>query len=72
MVALTTRGHLLKRRFDPAVHGGDILVAVKHFRRHLPGPLILVWDRLSAHRDRQVQQFIASDQELHSIGPRKS
>ncbi len=28
--------------------------------RHLPGPLLLLWDRLSAHRSRLVQDYIAS------------
>lgn len=65
MVALTTGGRLLKRHFPHAVHGDDVLVALRHFRRHLRGPLILVWDRLSAHRGRQVQAFIEADPELH-------
>ncbi len=65
VVALTTSGKLFKRHFRHAVRGSDILVALRHFRRHLPGPLIIVWDRLSAHRDGQVQQFIAADPELY-------
>jgi transposase len=28
--------------------------------RHLPAPLLLLWDRLSAHRSRLVQDYIAS------------
>ena len=64
VVALTTTGKLLKRHFRHAVRGVDVLAALRHFRRHLPGPLIIVWDRLSAHRDRQVQQFIAADADL--------
>jgi transposase len=64
VVALTTQGRILKRHFDHAVHGDDVIVALRHFRRHLPGPLIVVWDRLSAHRDRRVQRFIASDPDL--------
>jgi transposase len=27
--------------------------------RHLPGPLLIVWDRLSAHRSRIPRDFIA-------------
>ena len=64
VVALTTQGHLLKRHFDHAVHGRDIIVALKHFRRHLPGPVIFVWDRLSAHKDREVQRWIADASDL--------
>jgi len=63
-IALTTDGKLLKRHFDHAIHGTDILVALRHFRRHLPGPLIIVWDRLSAHRDKRVLQWVAKDPNL--------
>ena len=28
--------------------------------RHLPAPLLLLWDKLSAHRSRLVQDYIAS------------
>ena len=55
---------MLKRHFDHAVSGADILMALRHFRRLLPGPWILIWDRLTAHRDRQVQEWIAADPEL--------
>jgi len=64
VVALTTSGRLLKRHFDHAVHGCDMIDALTHFRRHLPGPLILIWDRLSAHQDHEVQQWISTDPDL--------
>jgi hypothetical protein len=32
---------------------------LKHLIRHIPGPMILIWDRLSAHKSRMVQDFIA-------------
>jgi len=31
--------------------------------RHLPGPLLIVWDRLSAHRSRVTRDFIAGQGE---------
>ena len=65
MVALTTNGRLLKRHFDHAVKGPDVIVALRHFRRYLSGPLIIIWDRLTAHRDRKVQQWIAADPHLY-------
>jgi transposase len=64
VVALTTRCRLFKRHFDHAVRGPDIIEALKHFRRHLPAPLIIIWDRLSAHQDHQVQEWIAADPDL--------
>lgn len=65
MVALTTHGRLLKRHFDHAVKGEDVITALTHFRRHLPGPLIIVWDRLSAHQSLQVTQWIARQTQLY-------
>ena len=64
VVALTTRGRLLKRHFEHAVRGPDMIEALKHFRRHLPGPLIIIWDRLSAHRDQRVHEWIAATPDL--------
>lgn len=65
MVALTTSGRLLKQHFDHAVKGEDVIVALKHFRRHLPGPLIIVWDRLSAHQSLPVKEWVASQSDLY-------
>ncbi len=33
---------------------------LKHLLRHIPGNLLLVWDRLPAHRSRVVQEFVAA------------
>ena len=41
VVALTTDGRLLKRHFKHSIRAVDILVALRHFRHHLPGPLII-------------------------------
>jgi len=64
VVALTTTGKVFKRHVRGAVRGDDVVRALRHFRRHISGPLIVVWDRLSAHRAACVQQFIAGDEEL--------
>ncbi len=65
VVALTTTGKVFKRHFARAVRGEDVIIALRHFRRHIAGPLIIVWDRLSAHRAKCVQQFIADDADLY-------
>jgi hypothetical protein len=64
VVALTTTGKVFKRHFPQAVGGEDVVIALRHFRRHMAGPLIIVWDRLSAHGANCVQQFIAADGDL--------
>jgi transposase len=65
VVALTTTGKVFKRHFRQAVRGEDVVIALRHFRRHITGPLIIVWDRLSAHRAKCVQQFVADDADLY-------
>lgn len=37
-----------------------VLAALLYFRRQLGAPLLIIWDRLNAHRTREVMQFIAA------------
>jgi len=37
-----------------------VLDFLKSLVRHLPGPLLLIWDRLPGHRSRLVQDYISS------------
>jgi transposase len=48
------------RLYPGAVKKEQVLDFLKALVRHLPGPLLLVWDRLPAHRSRLVQDYIAS------------
>jgi transposase len=38
----------------------QVLDFLKSLVRHLPGPLLLIWDRLPGHRSRLVQDYISS------------
>ena len=38
----------------------EVVDFLKALLRHVPGPLLIVWDRLSAHRSRFTRDFIAS------------
>jgi hypothetical protein len=42
------------------VHGEQVLVARRHFRRRIGRPLTVVCDRLNAHRATRVQAFVAA------------
>ncbi len=33
---------------------------LEHLMRHIPGKLLIIWDRLSAHRSAFVRDFIAA------------
>jgi transposase len=42
------------------VDAKKIVAALKQLRRHLRGKVILLWDRLPAHRSKHVQAFLAT------------
>ena len=46
--------------FDKAVGKEETVVFLAHLLRHLAGPLLIVWDRLPAHRSRLVRDFLES------------
>ncbi|HVB58841.1 MAG TPA: hypothetical protein VNE63_20745, partial [Candidatus Acidoferrales bacterium] len=43
------------RLYPGAIHAPHVVAFLKHLLRHIPGKLLLVWDRLPAHRSRVVQ-----------------
>jgi transposase len=49
-----------------------VIVALRYFRRRVGRPLIVVWDRLNAHRAKPVQDFVAAhpaDYQLEWLPP---
>jgi transposase len=64
VIGLTLSGKIYKRHFEHAIGAADILVALQHFQRHIPGPMIIIWDRLNAHRALIVAQYIAAHPEI--------
>lgn len=64
VVALTLTGKIYKRHFGHAIGGAEIVVALRHFQRHIPGPLILIWDRLSAQRAAVVKAYLTTHPEV--------
>jgi transposase len=60
-VCLTLSGKIYKRHFEHAIRGEDVVVGLRHLRRHVSGPLILVWDRLNAHRAKVVKEYVAGE-----------
>lgn len=45
---------------EGAVHTAQVIEFLHHLKRHLRRPLIVVWDRLPAHRSRALREFVAS------------
>lgn len=49
---------VLARHFIGSIHEDEVIEALKYFRRRLGVPLVLVWDRLAAHRSSKVRRFV--------------
>lgn len=43
---------------EGAVRSPDIIRFLKLLHRHLPGPMIVVWDGVNPHRSRETLQFV--------------
>lgn len=65
MVALTITGKIYKRHFDGAVDAEKLVVGLRHFRRWIQGPIILIWDRSPVHRALRVKAFLAQHPHIH-------
>ncbi len=64
VIGLTLSGRIYKRHFAHAIGGEDIVVALHHFQRYIPGPLIIIWDRLNAHRATVVTEYVEAHPEI--------
>jgi hypothetical protein len=53
--------------FDKAVGKEETVLFLAHLLRHLQRPLLIVWDRLPAHRSRLVGEFLDSLEGLIAI-----
>ncbi len=44
--------------FERSIQSEQIIEFLKHLLRYIPGDILLIWDRVPAHRSRLAQQFI--------------
>ncbi len=64
VIGLTLSGKIYKRHFEHPIGATDILVALRHFQRHILRPMIMTWARLNAHRAVIVQDDVAAHPDL--------
>jgi hypothetical protein len=50
------------RLFPGTVRSPQVVEFLTHLLRHLPGPVLVIWDRLQTHRSRLVRDFVAAQQ----------
>jgi transposase len=48
------------RLFPGTVRSPQVIEFLTHLLRHLPGRLLVIWDRLPTHRSRLVREFVAA------------
>ena len=58
-VGLTLSLRVYTRHFDHALRGPDAVAVLRHLRCRVGRPLIVVWDRLNAHRSPEVRAYLA-------------
>jgi transposase len=59
VVAVTPAGRLYARHVRGSVSSQVVIWALRHFRRKIGRPLMVVWDRLNAHRAHRTAAFLA-------------
>jgi transposase len=60
IIAVTPTGQLSAWHVTGSVRGTDVVRALRHFRAWIGTPLLIVWDRLNAHRGPEVRHLLAS------------
>jgi hypothetical protein len=50
---------------DQSITQDEVLTFLRAMRRQLRGTVVLLWDRLTAHRSRRVQQYLAECHRFH-------
>lgn len=58
-VGLTLSGKIYKRHFDGPMDSADVIEALAHLQRHMPGKFILIWDRANIHTSGKTMVYLA-------------
>lgn len=60
IVAVTPDGRLYARHVRGSVSSPTVILALRYFRRQIGKPLLVIWDRLNAHRAHRTATFLAA------------
>jgi transposase len=63
-IGLSTASGGTKKHFYHAIHGEDTVAQLEHLGLQKGGPMIIVWNRLQAHRSKVVKAFLAEHPEV--------
>lgn len=56
---LTPDGQLLLQVQERSLRAPDVVRFLRHLLRHIPGKLLVIWDRAPIHRAQAVKDFLA-------------
>jgi transposase len=65
LAGLTISGKIYKRHFDGSIDAVKLLEGLEHFRRHIAGPFILIWDQSRTHKAKLVKTYLEKHPEIH-------
>lgn len=58
-------GWYLNFHIDRSIRQEQVIEFLRDLLRHIRGEVILIWDRLNAHRGKRVRSFVAGHPRLH-------
>lgn len=64
-VALTMSGKIYKCHFEGSIKSDQVIATLQHLQRHLPGKIILIWDRARTHKSKKTQAHLALHPEIY-------
>ena len=64
-VALTLSSRIYKRHFNGSIKSEQIIEALQHLHRHVPGKIILIWDRARIHTGKKVRNYLSNHPEIY-------
>jgi transposase len=67
IVAITPDGRLYARHFRTPIASRCVIQALRYVRRKIGTPLLVVWDRLNAHRSRTTTAFISAHAQDYAV-----
>lgn len=63
-MALTLTGRIYKRHFEGSLRSEQIIETLEHVQRHMPGKIILIWDRASIHISQKTQSYLRAHPDI--------
>lgn len=58
-VGMTLSGKIYRRHFDDSIDSDGVIEVLEHLQRHIPGTILLIWDRAKAHTSKKTQAYLA-------------